>query len=136
MVYEIPQKKPRTGSINIRINRKFYEIPKNTLLFKSHNNKDIYLSCIRCEQINKFKQKWIGIVRFIIEGKFEEVQLDLLDKFMINQHQKFLLDDEEYDIPYHLIFDFKNETSKLSKYNPKLLKDLKEKYKEYLYKNN
>lgn len=132
---EKSKKAVRAGSIMIRINGKFYEVP-DILLFKSYNGKDCYLSGIRNNTPNSFKPTWIGTVKFIEENRFEDVPFGLLEKFLEERYKKFVVDDEEYDIPYRHIHDFKTRISKISKRDPRILKELKELYKDYLFKSN
>jgi len=121
-------KSARPGSIMVRINHKFYEVPDN-FLFKSYDNKDLYLSGVRREDNN-----WISTVKFIEEDRVEDVPTDLLEKFLKLRHRKIIIDDEEYDIPVTMYHDCKVQLVKVSKRNPKVLKDLKETYKDYIFK--
>jgi hypothetical protein len=130
------RKVARTGSIMVRINNKFYEVPDNVLLFKSHDGKDIYLSGVKNDSKNDFRKDWVGIVKFIEDDKFENVPLALLEKFMDEPYKKFVIDDEEYDIPLHLSDDCRQKISKISKYVPRILRELKESYKDFLFKSN
>lgn len=122
------EKKPRAGSIMVRINGKFYETP-DTFLFKSYDNKDIYLAGTRLEG-----NKWISTVKFVEENRFEDVPTELLEKFMKLRHRKFVIDNEEYDIPENMAMDCARELKKLSKYNLKVLNDLKKTYKDFIFK--
>lgn len=126
----------RTGSVMVRINNIFYEVPENVFLFKSHDNKDIYLSGIKNDSQHPKKTYWVGTVRFIEENRFEDVRLDLLDKFMNNPYKKFLIDNEEYDIPLYLLGDCREKMLNISIYFPKRLEEIKELYKDYLFKSN
>jgi len=128
------RKVARTGSVMIRIHNKFYEVPNNVLLFKSHDGKDIYLSGVRNDSKNRFQSDWVGTVRFLEENRFEDVPLNLLEKFMDEPYRKFVIDDEEYDIPWHMAYDCSSKIAKLSKYNPRILRELKETYKDFLFK--
>lgn len=130
------EKVARAGSIMVRINKEFYEVPENALLFKAHNGKDVYLSGIRNDSTRPFQYDWIGTVHFIEEHRFEDVPFRLLEKFMEDPYKKFVIDDEEYDIPIRFIYDCKTRISKFSKYNPNLLKEFKELYKDFLFKSN
>lgn len=129
------EKSVRAGSIIVRINNKFYSVPENALLFKSYDNKDVYLSGIRNDGIPP-KYIWIGTVKFIEEDRFDEVPLELLGEFMLDSYKKFVVDDEEYDIPIRMLHDFKQRTSKFSKHFPHFLKEFKELYKDFLFKSN
>lgn len=125
----------RAGSIIIRINREFYEIP-DTFLFKSHDNQDLYLSAVRNDSTNFFKPAYISTVKFIVEGRFEDVPSELLEKFMRMKYEKIVIDDEEYDIPIQMASECKLKLLKVSKHNPKVLKELKETYKGFKFKSN
>jgi len=119
---------PRAGSVIVRINRKFYETP-DVVLFKSHDNKDVYLAGVRKEGNN-----WISTVKFIEEDRIEDVPYDLLEKFQKLRHRKVVIDDEEYDIPDNMYDECKVQLAKLSKYNVRALKELKETYKAFIFK--
>lgn len=126
----------RAGSIMIRIKGKFYEVPESAFLFKSYDGKDVYLSGVRNGSQHPFKYDWIGTVKFIEENRFEDVPLKLLEKFMEDLYKKFVVDDEEYDIPYRHIYAFKEKVSKISKRDPRILKEIKKLYKDFLFKSN
>jgi hypothetical protein len=126
----------RTGSVMVRINNKFYEVPESVFLFKSHDDKDIYLSGIKNDSTDRFKANWLGTVRFIEENRFEDVPLEALDKFMYNQHKKFVIDNEEYDIPLYLSSECREKILTISIHFPKRLEKIKELYKDYLFKSN
>lgn len=129
---EKPKKIARAGSIIVRINREFYEVP-DMPLFKSYDNKDIYLAGVRNDG-SSFKPIWISTVKFIEEDRIEDVKSDLLEKFLKLRHRKIIIDDEEYDIPDNMYLDCKVQLAKISKYNIKDLKDLKEEYKDFIFK--
>ena len=132
-MHEKTTKRARAGSIIIRINHEYYEIP-DTFLFKSYDGQDIYLSAIRNDSANVFKPNYISTVKFIVEDRFEDVPSELLEKFMKLRHKKIIIDDEEYDIPINMIDECKQQLSKVSNRNPKVLKDLKELYKNFKFK--
>lgn len=121
-------RQPRAGSIMVRINGKYYETP-DTFLFKSYDNKDIYLAGTRLEGKN-----WISTVKFVEENRFEDVPTELLEKFMKQRHRKVIIDNEEYDIPDNMVADCLQKLSKVSRYTPKVLNDLKKDYKDFIFK--
>jgi hypothetical protein len=125
------KKRARAGSIIISINGKPYEVP-DIYLFKSHDKKDVYLAGVRKEGY----YTWISTVKFIEEERYEDVPFDLLEKFQKLRHRKVIIDNEEYDIPDNMYHECKGQLAKLSKYNIKGLKDLKELYKPFIFKNN
>lgn len=134
---EKAKKVARAGSIMVRINGKFYEVPDVTL-FKSYEyedgfGRDIYISGIRKEGIG-FKTNYIYTFKFIEENRYEDVPANLVEKFLKLRHRKLVIDNEEYDIPENMITDCKVQLAKISKYNVKALKDLKEAYKSFLFK--
>lgn len=126
--------KLRAGSIMVRIHNKFYEVPESCFFFKSHDNKDVYLSGVRNDTPTSFNAKWIGTIKFIEDNKFEDVPMELLERFVNKEYKKFVIDDEEYDIPRHLVDECIRKISKINKYNPKILKEIKESYKDFLFK--
>jgi hypothetical protein len=128
----IGKKYIRAGSVMIRINKKFYEVP-DSFLFKSHDNKDIYLVGVRKDNENSFKPKYISTVKFIEDDIYEHVPYDLLESFMIKKHKKLIIDNEEYDIPIEIIDDIKLKLMNLSKYDLKNLKQIKNECSIYLF---
>lgn len=130
------RKVARTGSIMVRINNKFYEVPESCVFFKSHDNKDVYLSGIRNESTNSFKAIWIGTVKFVEDNKFEDVPMNLLEVNMRNEYKKMIIDDEEYDIPIHLFDPITRSLTKITKYDVRRLKEIKESCKSFLFKGN
>jgi len=132
-MHEKPIRSARAGSVIVRINKEFYEIP-DTYLFKAHDGQDIYISGIRNDSTNSFKSNYISTVKFIVEDRFEDVPSELLEKFMKLRYKKLIIDDEEYDIPINMVDECKIQLRKVSRRNPKILKDLKELYKDFKFK--
>jgi len=129
----IEDKKPLAGNIFIRINNKFYEIP-DVPLFKTKSNKDVYLSGVSMISEGYNKCKTIAIVKIIEEDKYEEVPFDLIENFIDNKFKKIVIDNDEYDIPLHILDDLKEKINKLHKKDITSLNLIKKEYNKYVFK--
>lgn len=129
------EKKPSAGNIFIRINNKLYEVP-DVPLFKTKSNKDVYLSGISMTEQGYNKYKTISTVKIIEENKYEEVPFELIEKFIDYKFRKIVIDNDEYDIPLHMIDELKSKLSKLHKKDIRSLNLIKEEYNKYIFKQN
>lgn len=126
-------KKLKAGSVLIRINNKYYEVP-DIDLFKTKNNKDVYLSGITQKVINNFKSEWIARIKLIESDEIIEVDFNIIEKYLKITHRKFIVDNKEYDIPSYLFNEIKEIYSKIHHRDIKSLNELKLMVKEYLFK--
>jgi hypothetical protein len=128
-------KKPSAGNVFIRINNKLYEVP-DVPLFKTKSNKDVYLSGISMTEQGYNKYKTMATVKIIEENKYEEVPFELIEKFINYKFRKIVIDNDEYDIPLHMIDELKSKLSKLHKKDIRSLNLIKEEYNKYIFKQN
>jgi hypothetical protein len=103
-------------------------------LFKTKSNKDVYLSGISMIDKGYGKYQTIATVKLIEENKYEEVPFELIEKFIENKFKKIVIDNDEYDIPIHILQDLKDKLIKLHKKDIKSLNLIKKEYNKYIFK--
>lgn len=127
--------KLRAGEDLIIINGKQYTIPSNILLFKSPKGLDAYVSSIYQSNPSSFNSEYISSVKIIEEDRFDIVPFKIVEKFMINLHKKFYVNNKEYDIPYASISEANDLIAKISRYNPLPLKEFEKRFEKNLFNN-
>lgn len=125
----------RAGEERIVINGREYNIPSNTLLFKSPLGKDAYISGISKVNPDAFNSEYMTSVKIIEEDRFDIVPYKVLEKYTQDLFRKFYINKKEYDIPYALMSEAKEMISKISKYNPVPLRDFEKKFEKNLFNN-
>lgn len=125
----------RAGEEKVVINSKEYNIPSNTLIFKSPLGKDAYISSISKINPDAFNSEYMTSVKIIEEDRFDIVPYKVLEKYTQDLFKKFYINKKEYDIPYALVGQAKEMISKISKYNPVPLRDFEKKFEKNLFNN-
>ena len=126
-------KEARAGSILVRINSKYYEIP-NIDLFKTKNGKDVYLSGLTQVVVGPFKSNWKAHVKFIEENIISEIDLSIIERYMSKNHKKLVVDNQEYDIPSKIFNEVNSGYNKIHKKDIKSLNELKKNINKYIFK--
>ena len=75
-------KKLRCGEGYYEINGVKYIVPYNAHIFSSKSGKICYLSGVKNTTMKGFNDKYIATVKFIEENKFQEVDYELIKKFL------------------------------------------------------
>lgn len=126
-------KEARAGSILVRINSKYYEVP-DIDLFKTKNGKDVYLSGLTQVAVGPFKSNWKAHVKFIEDNIISEIDLYIIERYMSKNHKKLVVDDQEYDIPSKIFNEVNSEYNKIHKKDIKSLNELKKNINKYIFK--
>lgn len=126
-------KEARAGSILVRINSKYYEVP-DVDLFKTKNGKDVYLSGLTQVVVGPFKSNWKAHVKFIEENIISEIDLYIIERYMSKNHKKLVVDNQEYDIPSKIFNEVNSEYNKIHKKDIKSLNELKKNINKYIFK--
>ena len=126
-------KEARAGSILVRINNKYYEVP-DIDLFKTKNGKDVYLSGLTQVVVGPFKSNWKAHVKFIEDNIISEIDLSIIERYMNKKHKKLVIDNQEYDIPSKIFNEVDSEYNKIHKKDIKSLNELKKNINKYIFK--
>lgn len=74
--------KIRCGERYYHVNENKYVIPLNARIFSSKSGKLCYLSAVKNSTTRGFKDKYIATVKFIEENRCEEVDYEIIKKFL------------------------------------------------------